>query len=461
MEGDVNATGPVGNLPPVMPGGPDPFAEGPDDPDGDDERTPGETGAGAGLAGWIPPADRTWRHPSEMGRVGGAGDAPFGRHGASQAALASAWPPARSAHHRAATLCVAAVAIMAVTVGSLLLVKTGEGPGTPQATLQTAVAGPVTASAGCCTVTAAVVRRTAASVVSLSRVTSPETSIGCGVVLAGAGLVATTADAVAGDRVVRVQTNGGRRLTATVVAVDLNSDVALLSVPALLDPARFADDTDVGPGFHSAVLVPDNGREHGVRWSTATVRSVGTAVPQGAGAGMAAIMVTGASAPAMAGQPLLDAQGEVIGLLDRSGSATGSGAPRAYLPAPLVVGVARQLAMTGKVEHGWLGLVGEDVSAGSPATSTPAQHTVPTTAAVVTGGTTTTGAEVLEVEPGGPAAQALRPGDIIVALDGRPVRTLAELRARLYVLPPGSRATIGVTRAGRSVTETVRLAATP
>jgi S1-C subfamily serine protease len=471
-----------------MPGGPDPFAEGPDDPERDDEMAMGGTDDGA-PAGWVPPADRTWRHPSELGSAGGGRSPSFGAL-AGPAAAVPPWPRSYSPHHRVATVCVAAVAIMAVTVGSLLLVKTGEGPGTPRSTLQAAVAGSVTSSASCCTITDAVIHRAAPSVVSLSHETAPTATIGCGVVVAGAGLVATTADAVRDHRTLRVTTATGRRLRATVVAVDAGSDVALLSVPAMLEPARFADDTDVGPGFPSAVLVPGAAvHDHAdARWSSATVRSVGTAVPQGDGAGMAAIMVAGPSGPALTGQPLVDAEGDVIGLLDRSATATASGRLRAYLPAPLVVGVARQLAMTGKVRHGWLGLEGEDATpsatgstAGAGATvpaSTGPNATVPTATgsarrSAVTQGdagtiTTTTatatgpaGAEVVGVEPGGPSARELRPGDVIVALDGRPVRSLAELRARLYVLPPGSRATVGAVRGGQTLTETVRLAATP
>jgi S1-C subfamily serine protease len=44
----------------------------------------------------------------------------------------------------------------------------------------------------------------------------------------------------------------------------------------------------------------------------------------------------------------------------------------------------------------------------------------------------------------GPAARLLRAGEVIVALDALPVRTMAELRARLYVLGPGTVVAVSV-----------------
>ena len=63
--------------------------------------------------------------------------------------------------------------------------------------------------------------------------------------------------------------------------------------------------------------------------------------------------------------------------------------------------------------HGWLGVEGTDAPGGA-------------------------GAKVAHGAAGGPAAGRLQPGQVIVAVDALPVRTMAELRARLYVLPPGT-----------------------
>jgi S1-C subfamily serine protease len=120
-----------------------------------------------------------------------------------------------------------------------------------------------------------------------------------------------------------------------------------------------------------------------------------------------------APAPAAtAGEPLLNSTGNVVGILYGPGSTE----PTTFLPTQLVVGVADDLRSASKVVHGWLGVDGGDVAGG--------------------------GALVQTVDASGPAAGHLQSGDVIHAVNSVPVRTMAELRARLYVLAPGT--TVGV-----------------
>ncbi len=60
------------------------------------------------------------------------------------------------------------------------------------------------------------------------------------------------------------------------------------------------------------------------------------------------------------------------------------------------------------------------------------------------------GAVVSQVEPGSPAERAgLRPGDVVVAVDGEPVRSSAELRNRIGLVERGSRIDLTILRDGR------------
>jgi S1-C subfamily serine protease len=54
------------------------------------------------------------------------------------------------------------------------------------------------------------------------------------------------------------------------------------------------------------------------------------------------------------------------------------------------------------------------------------------------------GATVVAVQSGGPASGVLQAGQLITAVDSTPVHTMAELRARLYVLAPGTAVTLSV-----------------
>lgn len=66
------------------------------------------------------------------------------------------------------------------------------------------------------------------------------------------------------------------------------------------------------------------------------------------------------------------------------------------------------------------------------------------------------GASVDRVEPGTPAAQALRPGDIIVQVNGAAVDSHADVAHAIQPLAPNSRVSLGIQRAGQPVRRTIR-----
>jgi hypothetical protein len=208
------------------------------------------------------------------------------------------------------------------------------------------------------------------------------------------------------------------------------------------------------------------------RWSSATVNDVAAPVDGGAAEGMASIEAGPAPGSTGSGDVLTNPSGEILGLRDhtaqlptvRTAGATGpvlsgagrSGTPTAlldtdsesrsgaadpigvattttptdevFLPAELVVGVATDLARYGHDRHGWLGISGETASGSA---STPVA-----------------GARVITVEASGPAHGILLPEDVIVGLDQAPIRTMAELRSRLYVLAAGTVVHVTVVRDG-------------
>jgi S1-C subfamily serine protease len=101
-----------------------------------------------------------------------------------------------------------------------------------------------------------------------------------------------------------------------------------------------------------------------------------------------------------------------------------------FLPSDLVVGVADDLRSGNRVVHGYLGVGGADAPNGS-------------------------GAKVEAVQASSPAAGRLQVGQVIVAVNALPVRSMAELRARLYVLAPGAAIAVSVQQA--SATKVVDL----
>jgi hypothetical protein len=180
-------------------------------------------------------------------------------------------------------------------------------------------------------------------------------------------------------------------------------------------------------------------------WSIDTVDAVGTPVPAGDARGLAGIVVDSPAADNAPGALLLDPAGQVLGMLDQPMPTTlelgSAAAADVFLTGQLVAGVTHQLEAGGAVRRGWLDVTVRD----APPSTTGAQ----------------VGAAVVSVNPGGAAAGLLRVGDVIDAVSGAAVRSMAELRTRLYVLSPGTPVTLGVRRDGRHLAVTVDLGGTP
>ena len=183
-------------------------------------------------------------------------------------------------------------------------------------------------------------------------------------------------------------------------------------------------------------------------WTHSSVTSVTSPVVGGDARGMAAIDTGAVALPPMPGEVLVDSAGQVVGILDASAREP-QGRDDVFLPAELVVGVAHRLAGGDQVGHGWLDVMADD----APAGSLPRAHGQDVAGAG--------GAQVTRVEAGGAASGVLQAGDVVLAVDGRPVRSVGELRARIYVLDPGSPVHLEIYRNGAERSVEVTLSASP
>lgn len=435
--------------------GPDPFEGGPEGSDGPEEDLE-EHGElfdrleGAEPSGWIPPDQRDWRHPSEL----------FARAFQPVESSAAGAPPDDSPvlvfdsrRQRRATAMVGTGAAAAVLAGVLLLLQVGSSTGGR-------TSGPATAAPPMTTLTAITapsgpVRSTAQAMVLLQVTTASGTHEGCAVAVEEGGLLATAANVVDGARRIVAVTAGGSRARAKVLGVDTGSDIALLQVPQALPVAQFYQDEPLSAGGHALVMamtVSARSRRAHANWAPAVISATAAAVTHGSPSGLAAVVADPTSrARPLPGAALVLPDGQVLGIFDPAGAST-AGVGWLFLPSYLVVGVSSDLAATGRVDHGWLG-----INDGPPA------PTSPTT--VGTGGTSgpapVQGALTEQVDPHGAAADALQPGDVVMAIDGYPVHSMAELRSRLYVLPPGSNVRLLVWRRGHEISVEIDLAASP
>ena len=261
----------------------------------------------------------------------------------------------------------------------------------------------------------------------------PQISAGSGVIVdAKNGYVITNAHVVKDAREVLVTLKDNRRLPAKLVGEDPGTDIAVLKVdPQNLVEARFGDSDALQVGDFVVAI----GNPFGIG-QTATSGIVSALGRSGLSVeGYEHFIQTDASInPGNSGGALVNLRGELVGIntaiIGPSGGNVGIGFA---VPSFIVQAVMDQLIRSGEVKRGRLGISMQDATGGE-------------------------GAVVAEVQPDSPAAQAgLRKGDLVTALNGRPVRSAAELRARLGVMPVGETIDLRVQRSGESRTLKARI----
>ena len=326
-------------------------------------------------------------------------------------------PPPSHPYRGAVMVLVGVGAVMAAAAFLVVLLSPASQPPLTGPTTETLAAVPLTTLAGPGNAVPAAAQAAGHSIVELRATTAHGTVTMIGVAVAEGGIVATTADLLTGAQHLFMVGPDGKLQPASVVAWDTGSDVALVDVPEDLPVATFSDDAGLSGGTPDLTLsfVSAGGTSLALHCTAGAVTGVGRAIADGPAGGMPSITSTPAVTAAGPGDPLLDASGAVVGILYEPGpGSASSSAALTFLPSDLVVGVADDLRSNDRVVHGWLGVSGTDAPGG-------------------------TGAKVVQVQPAGPAARArVAVGQVVVAVNGLAVRTMAELRARLYVLTPGT-----------------------
>lgn len=375
------------------------------------------------LRGWVPPDDRLWLHPSEIAKMR---PTPLGLS-------PSGAPAPRRVGRRSQATAVAAAAVVVAVVLLVLVVDRlpGDAPGSLPADTTSLTTALVPAPA-----VAAVAARLGRSIVGLVVDRPGEQSMATGAAMAPGDLVVTAAAAVAGASGVTVVSSSGRRLAATVVGSDPTTGVAVIRVHGHLDAASFAEQVAAGQLAMTACMCDRRAVTTGHPSATiavARVEAVGVR-PVGTTDLLDAIEADHVRSAAW-GAVLADGTGKVAGILDTRTSAGGQTLD-VFVPGWLAADVAAKLATDHHVVHGWLGVTGSEA-----------------------GGSC--GALVQSVMPGTPAQSALVPGDVVVAVDGRPVCDWVELQATLYVMAPDEAVDLEVVGPSGPTTVAVALSPSP
>ncbi|MHB1988242.1 MAG: S1C family serine protease [Acidimicrobiales bacterium] len=405
----------------------------------------------------LPPEDRLWRHPSEMGSSTGV--LPVDQVLAARRRWLASTPSRAGAG--TAGLVGALLATGVVLIGTHLtswltphrvaasqpnhtLPLLGSAITTVSTTpaLQAAGLSPVLSSVG-----AALVR---------VRAFSSRGSAGAdGVIISPNGYVVAPSSVVSGASSVSVLRSDGEQLIARVLGNDSAVGIAVLKIEGSglpwieLSPAR----TGLANAF---TLLAWRSQSLEMALANTSVSPARTSLANGpALLELCPPSLHLSSAPN--GALIIDAKGEISGIVashrDHQVIAT---------PGWLAARIAADLIADGRVTHGWLGIKGRATRIATPLTTDKTSSTVSSLARVtpINGTGDETGVQVMAVEPKSAASKAgLRPGDVIEAVDGQRVSTMAGLQGILYLMTPSTPVHLEIVRAGRMSEMSARLQA--
>jgi serine protease Do len=266
--------------------------------------------------------------------------------------------------------------------------------------------------------------------------------LGSGFIISEDGYILTNAHVVADFDDVNVRlADAKREFKAKVIGIDKRSDVALLKVEAQgLPVARLGNSAKLEAGDWVAAIGSPFGFANTI--TAGIVSAKGRSLPDEMYVPF--IQTDVAVNPGNSGGPLLNLQGEVIGVNSLIYSGTGGYMGVSFaIPIEVALDVSRQLKSEGKVTRGRLGI------AIQPVTKELARSFKLDEA---------TGAIVINLEKGGPADRAgLRIGDVVLEWNGENIDEPNELPRRVAATKPGSLAHMAISRDGKRQTIELRV----
>ena len=274
-----------------------------------------------------------------------------------------------------------------------------------------------------------------------------ERSLGSGVIVSPEGYILTNNHVVEGAMEILVTTSDKRQYKARVVGTDPKTDLAVLKVDATNLPAiTIADSSNVQVGDYALAI----GDPFGVG-ETVTMGIVSATGRTNLGIEDYEdfIQTDAPINPGNSGGALVNDRGELIGIntaILSHGSGGNEGVGFA-IPTNLARNIMDQILNNGKVTRAYMGAYIQGVS---PELAKAFGEAAPR------------GALVGDVEPGSPAQKSgLEKGDIVVALDGKPITDSNQLRMSISMMAPGTTATLKVWRNGSEHDIAVKLGELP
>ncbi|MBI5272527.1 MAG: DegQ family serine endoprotease [Chlamydiia bacterium] len=270
----------------------------------------------------------------------------------------------------------------------------------------------------------------------------PQLAGGSGFLISSDGFIVTNNHVIKDAKNITVTLNDGREYPAIVKGSDARTDLALLKIDEKNLPyLTFGDSDNLKIGEWVVAI----GNPFGIG-ATLTVGVVSAKGRQDLGIASYEdfIQTDAAINPGNSGGPLLNLQGQIIGvntaIFTRSGGYMGIGLA---IPSYMANNVIDQILNTGTVTRAYLGVILQPVDKElADALSLDTQE----------------GVLISDVVKGSPASKAgLQPGDILLQYNGKPVKTVAKLRNEIAMMSPGKDVPLQLLRNHKKLTLTITL----
>jgi serine protease Do len=263
-----------------------------------------------------------------------------------------------------------------------------------------------------------------------------KTSLGSGVLVGGDGLIVTNNHVIEHARQIAITTADHRRLRGRLIGTDPVTDIAVVKVEGHgLPTLPWGDSSRSSVGEY--VVAIGNPFQLNQTVTMGIISAVGRS-NMGITDYEDFIQTDAAINPGNSGGALVNVRGELIGINTAIYSETGGYQGIGFaVPSNLARQVVDQLLAHGRVVRGWTGIariaeLNEDTAA-------------------ELGFREQRGVVVLELVRGSPAVRAgLEPGDVLTAVEGRPIESAAQLRNELARATVGSTLRLRVVRDGRA-----------
>jgi S1-C subfamily serine protease len=269
---------------------------------------------------------------------------------------------------------------------------------------------------------------------------------GSGVIMNPEGYILTNNHVVEQTKKVDVYLCNGEKYEGTVIGTDPSNDIAVIKINGdNFYSGEFGNSDTLRPGQMAIAIGNSLGLSGGPSVTIGVISAIRRNIPSERGVLENMIQTDAAINPGNSGGPLIDSDGNIIGINNAIiPFAHGIGFA---IPINVAKDVANELITYGRVTRPWLGILGVDVN------PTLASHYQLAS---------DEGALIVQINEESPADKAgLKPGDIIIEIEGKRMNGMEDVRHTIWKRKTGENITLKILRNHRKIQGTLTLAQNP